>query len=338
MDLEIYKEKYKFLLNIHHNKFYDKSVLLIGSGRMAEAYCHSLRSYGISKVVLLGNRKEKVEIVARQFGFKGLDGGYEKHLDLLGDFSLIIIALPIELLFNAGVKLLQKGYKNILIEKPGALYPKELLFLAKMAEQNKARVRIAYNRVVYPSLWKAKELVEFDGGITSCVYSFTEWTHRVKLSDYSDQVKRRWGLANPLHVISMVHYLIGYPKDISCFQKGYLEWHTAGDRFFGSGLSEKDIPFSYYADWNSAGRWGVKFMTSSQAIKLIPLEDLYSCKKGSIQWEKIEIIPAFPNLKTGVAEEVAIMLDHKMEEYFPLIDLEEGSHLLSLGEKIFGYN
>jgi len=181
-----------------------------------------------------------------------------------------------------------------------------------------------------------KSLVEKDGGITSCRFNFTEWIHRIPFNMYEKDVYARWGISNSLHVISMATELIGMPKEISTYKQGRLDWHSAGSIFVGSGISEKNIPFSYQGDWGSGGRWEVEVMTKKNVYQLIPLEELYVCAVGSVKWEKVPLKIAFPDVKTGIAEEISAMLS--TDSPIEMISVEKAVELNKLAEKIFGYN
>ena len=76
--------------------------------------------------------------------------------------------------------------------------------------------------------------------------------------------------------------LIGFPKELSASQSGELDWHPSGSIFVGSGISEKNIPFSYNANWDSAGRWWVEFLTKENRYIMKPMEQLFVQKRGSI--------------------------------------------------------
>ena len=151
------------------------------------------------------------------------------------------------------------------------------------------------------------------------------------------EVYHRWGISNSLHVISMAFELIGMPKDIQTYQHGKLDWHPTGSIFVGSGISDKEIPFSYNADWGSGGRWGIEVNTKENSYQLIPLEELYVCPKGSTIWNCVPFDSAFPDVKQGIAEEVAIMLDDQNQKKIELPTLEMAAKLIKFGEKIFGY-
>jgi predicted dehydrogenase len=328
----------KTLLSIKDIDFSNKKVLIIGAGWMAEQYCIALVQMGIKDVCVLSLSEKSAKRCYDKFGFQPYHGGYERCLPDLGTFDLVIVATPVHELRPAVMRAIDCGNKNILVEKPGSLYSTELFDWAKHSDDRHAKIRVAYNRLVYPNLWKLKDLTKLEGGITSCRYTFTELVHTINFNNNRTDVYERWGIANSLHVISMAHDLIGLPKEMKSYQFGKLDWHPSGDRFVGTGITKENIPFSYHADWGSAGRWGIEIMTSQNAYRLIPLEQIYRCKKGAFAWELIETTSAFPNVKQGIAEEIAIMLDQELEDSISLVTLQKASNLTKLAENIFEYS
>jgi len=326
---------YEYLTNLHKNQINRKSVLIIGSGFMAEQYSSTLYKLGITNVTIIGHSKNRVSKLCKKYEFTPLEGGFIKNLPEVDVKDLVIVATPTQLLVKATEYAIKSGQKNILIEKPGALYSNELKSLKKNITSQK--IRLAYNRLCYPSFHKLIQLSKKEGGITSCNFTFTEWINKIKFHAYPKIVLSRWGISNSLHVISMVMKLIGMPKKINCLQKGTLPWHKSGAIFVGSGISKKNIPFSYHSDWYSSGRWGIEVMTKENSYRLMPLEQLFRCKKGSTAWEPIYLKKSFVTVKEGIAEEIFSMLDVKSKRFVDLVTLKEGSSYITLAEKIFGY-
>jgi predicted dehydrogenase len=324
---------YEQLLDITSKKYPDKSVLIIGSGFMARQYCSALSKMNVKNVIIISKSKDKVQSLSNEFGFKYLFGGYEKHLDNAELQDLVIITTPVNLLISIANKAIDCGQKNILVEKPGSIYYEELLSLEK---KSTSRIKIAYNRLVYPNYCKLKELVEQEGGITSCRYTITERVNTINFKKDVSDVYEKLGISNSLHVISMAHELIGMPREIETKQFGKLDWHPSGSVFVGSGITKKDIPFSYHADWESAGRWGIEIMTKKNAYRLIPLENLFVCKKGSFEWKEVQFKIPYPDVKQGISEEIALMFNPDKD--FILPSPKKAASFNILAEKIFGYN
>lgn len=330
---------YDKLIVISELDFRDKSILLIGGGWMAEQYYDALKAFGVEKVDVITNSEKTASKWKNERNLKAFSGGYKKVLpDLSNPFDLVIVATPVDQLQPAATEAIRAGNKNILVEKPADLYSSSLKEWEKKISDD-VRVRIAYNRLAYPSFWKLKEIVARNNKtITSCFYTFTEWVHTIDFNNNQPECYQRWGIANSLHVISMAHSLIGLPAELSTRRAGSIPWHTAGSRFTGAGVTDQNVMFSYHANWQSAGRWGVEIMTDAGAYRLIPLEELFCCDKGSVEWNPVEINPAFPECKVGVAEELAVMLAPELEDSIELVTLEKAISFTELAENIFGYS
>jgi len=313
-----------------------KSVLVIGAGWMADQYAKALTAMGIADIGFISRSAESAPRLAETYGGTAYTGGFEKQLPDLPPYDLVIVASSVLMLVEATSLALEHGQTNILIEKPGALYPELLESLAHVV--NGHQVRIAFNRVVYPNYLLLKELTDAEGGITSCMYTFTEWVHTIDFDKDEPEVYRRWGVGNSLHLISMAHDLIGKPAELATHQSGGLSWHPAGAIFTGSGMSDRGIPFSYHADWTSAGRWGIQVMTLENAYLLRPLETLKRCRKGTVTWEEMPFPIAYTEAKFGVAEELAAMLEPNLAGTPPLLTVDEVTAYIKLAERIFGYN
>jgi hypothetical protein len=134
----------------------------------------------------------------------------------------------------------------------------------------------------------------------------------------------------------MAFDIIGFPKEITSVQSGIIDWHNSGSIFTGCGISENNIPFTYHADWDSGGRWGIEVFTKENSYSLIPLEQLFVCPKFTGNISPVEFEIAFPDMKLGIPEEIAIMLENP--SHIDLTTLEYGSKLNKITEKIMGYS
>ena len=327
-------QPYEKLANIDSNNFQNKSVLIIGSGYIALEYVKALKKLKIKNIEILSKSENSLDNKVLS-EYKIIFGGFEKKINLIEKKDLTIIATPINLLVKAATLAIKSGQENILIEKPGSLFKTDLIILEKLIKKQK--VRIAYNRLFYPNFQKLKILSKIDGGITSCKFDFTEWVHTIPFGKYKKDVYRRWGISNSLHVISMAMELIGMPKKITTSQHGNLKWHPTGSIFVGNGISEKNIPFSYHANWEGGGRWGIEVVTKKNVYRLSPLEKLFVLKKGTTEWKEIQIKNIFPKIKMGLAEEIVIMLDDALEKQLKMVTIKRAIEYNKLAEKIFAY-
>jgi predicted dehydrogenase len=326
-------ENYDWLKNIEKLDFTTKKVLIIGGGEIAKQYALALLKFKILDITIIVKTGNSISNFCIEKNLKLLKGGFEIHLSNLKKMDLVIIATPIPILIEATQLCIDNDQDNILIEKPGSLYSKELFSLSNTYMNKK--IRIGYNRLVYPNLHKLKKLINSEGGITSCRFTFTEWLDRIEFEKDESIVYQRWGISNSLHVISMAFDIIGLPKEITSMQSGKIDWHDSGSQFIGSGISENNIPFTYHADWGSGGRWGIEIFTKENSYILTPLEELYVCKRFTGTILPVEFDVAFPDVKLGIAEEIAIMLDDSSG--LELVTLEYAAKLNQITEKIMGY-
>lgn len=315
--------------------FSKKSVLLIGAGEMASNFAFALNQMNINNVTIISKTEKNLSSISDLYNYTSFSGGYEKNLKNIEQKDLVIIATPTQILLDAAKHVLDAGHETILLEKPGSLYSNNLLDFKKEISQQ--RIRVGWQRILYPSIIELENLVKTEGGITSCTFNITEWAHTLNLEKYSTEELSRWGIVNPLHVLTMVFKLIGLPKQLHSFQNDGLEWHPTGSSFVGSGVSEKNIPFSYHGDWKSSGRWEITVYTNEHCYNLLPIENLSARKKGSIKWNNIDLNLHNPKIKQGIFEELGIMFDKSLEKDFPLCDLTYSSELIKTAETIFGY-
>ena len=324
---------YHWLTHISKHNFKSNSVIILGSGNISKKYAEALFQMKISDVTIV-SKTSSSEKLAKHYGFKSLIGGYENNLKNIPKSDLAIIALPVNLLLHASRTLLELGHNNLLIEKPASLYYKELEHLHKKYPRKK--IHVAYNRILYPNLHKLKKLVLDEGGILSCKFSITEQINRFKISSNNLYVYKRLGIANTLHVISMVVELIGYPKKLHAFQSGKIKWHQSGSIFVGSGITNQNIPFSYHGNWNTPGGWGIEILTKKRRYLLTPLEKLFYKNFNDDKWKPVKFKISYPNVKAGMAEEIALMLNPNIKNILPTL---VGARKLNLfAEKIFGYD
>lgn len=268
----------------------DTSLWLVGTGPMAEAYALVLNELGISYRVI-GRGLRSAETFYQATGVAVKTGGLKSALASLPTPHQAIVAVGIDQLVPTAQLLLLAGCRKLLVEKPGSITFSGLNLIHTLQTANDAKVWIAYNRRFYASVEKLRALVAEDGGITSVNFEFTEWSHRIRDLEMPTVIKENWLLANSTHVIDLAFHLIGLP-DMAAWQSwhsGELDWHPVSARFHGAGLSEQRIPFSYHADWESSGRWGLDVLTRSGRYVLRPLEALHCIPLGSVVANPIQL-------------------------------------------------
>lgn len=310
---------------------------LVGYGNMGKQYYKALRALGVRHIRVCAFNEPSLAELRGVDGVEALDVGIDA-LDCRpeGD-ELAIVAVPIDLLISASEKLAALGFRNLLVEKPVSLESAPIRALAEAFDRLGVRAACAYNRAVYPSVLEVKARAAEEGGITSCTYVFTEmikpdWPDRFPASELA-----RWGVANSLHVMSLAHAMIGWPKTWHAARSGAISWHPSGAVFVGAGQTVTGIPFSYHADWSAKGRWVVEVHTAVSSYRLCPLEKVLRRVTATGEWEPVEITAFASDVKAGIVEEVAAMLGPVPELRSLLPTLSETAELTAYGEDVFGY-
>ena len=271
-------------MNITHSP----KILLVGTGSMAKEYAKVLKVLK-RPFLAIGRGEESALFFEKAIGVPAARGGIKNWLRDNADKipQIAIVATNEEQLGPATRLLLQHGTKSILVEKPGGMNLKDLIKTQKIALKTGAKIFIAYNRRFYASTQEAQEFIKEDGKVLSFNFEFTEWGHKIAENKKSMPVKKIWLLANSSHVIDLAFFLGGKPKKMQCFTAGSLDWHPSGSIYAGAGVSENGALFSYNANWESAGRWGVEILTPKRKLILRPLEALMIQSRGSVEVEQV---------------------------------------------------
>lgn len=288
-------------------------VYLIGAGPMAEAYSKVLLALGVNFSVL-GRGVESAKRFTQNTGIA-------VSLDMptsINSEDECIVAVGVESLAAVCLALLTRGAKKILVEKPGALNLDEMMLIEAARNAANASIKIAYNRRFYSSVQKARSIIEEDGGVRSFQFEFTEWSHVIKPLEKAPGVKDAWLLANSSHVIDLAFYLANsMPESLSCFVSGYLDWHNGPSKYSGAGITVSGASFSYNADWEAPGRWGVEILTSKHRLIFRPLEQLQIQKLGSVQIESVELQNELDlNFKPGLYQQTKAFLNDSNSKDF----------------------
>jgi hypothetical protein len=75
--------------------------------------------------------------------------------------------------------------------------------------------------------------------------------------------------------------------EIKTFTSGSLKWHPSASAFSGSGITDIGSVFSYSANWDAPGRWGIELLSCNFRIILRPLEQLYIQKRGTLSVDRV---------------------------------------------------
>jgi len=292
---------------------------IIGSGPMAIDYSKILKSMNIDFAVV-GRSQVSCDKFKAETGVECVSGGFDIWFDQQSDLpSKVIVAVSEENLGLVTAKLIRKGVAEILVEKPGAGTYEEIDLLLNFQEKSKSKVYVGYNRRFYASVQTAKKLIEEDGGVQSFFFEFTEWGHVIRNKVCPNLVKEEWLWHNSTHVMDLAFYLGGFPKAISSYKNGTLDWHSRAAKYSGAGVTTEGALFSYMANWAAPGRWSVEILTSQRRFIFKPLEKLQIQKIGSVVVEGHLIENEIDlNFKPGLYQQVKAFVNSDTENLVTL--------------------
>ena len=262
------------------------NILLVGAGYMGVEYGRILDNIRIPYTALTRSLETKNLFELKVNG--RCEIGSIEDFDT-SNFTHSIVCVDVDYLKEITSTLLTKGIKNILVEKPGALSVKDLEDLENLRISHKSNVFIGYNRRFYSSVIQLKRLLQEEMP-TSMTFDFTEWSNEIKNLKKSILTKKYWILSNSSHVLDLVFYLCGNPKELLNISSGGLTWHPSGSLYVGCGITSKDVVFSYHANWDSSGRWSVEVNTSKNKFILRPIEKLQFVERDSVKVQEYDRI------------------------------------------------
>lgn len=291
------------------------TILLVGSGPMAIEYAKVFKSQGIA-LVTVGRGKSSAERFTAETGLPVFLGGIDAWLadpsNQLPDRA--VVAVGEKWIGVTAKTLLGRGIRHLLLEKPGGHDADDIRSVYEMAVEKRAAVYVGYNRRFYASVEAAKKLIAEDGGVTSFNFEFTEWGHVISAIEKEEGVKEQWFLSNSTHVIDLAFYLGGSPTEMASYSQGGLDWHPTASVFAGAGRSASGAVFSYQANWESPGRWGVEVLTRKHRLIFRPLEKLQIQKIGSVAIEMMEIEDSLDkDFKPGLYKQVEAFVEGRAD-------------------------
>lgn len=275
------------LMHTNYTNKNPKMLLLVGAGYMAKEYAKVLKAMQVP-FIAVGRSKNSAEKFEKEIGVRAMPGGIINWLKTNGPLAKAIVAVTENQLGIVTRQLINAGYKEILVEKPGGLDNKDIKLVAKSAKNKKTKVFVAYNRRFYASVQKALEIIKKEG-ISSFNFDFTERSYIVEKLPQSDRIKKEWFLQNSTHVIDMAFFLGGWPKKLYSLKAGKLKWHPSGSKYVGAGTTDRNAIFSYHANWESAGRWSLEVITSKSKLIFRPLEKLQIQRYGEMAVQDVQI-------------------------------------------------
>lgn len=297
------------------------SIWLIGAGPHAQEYAKVLVDLGVPFDVV-GRGAGSARTFEANTGKSVITGGLGNALQTRAAPAAAIIAASFEQLADTALALVLAGTKRILLEKPGGITVAELTSVSQAAHGHGAQVWVGYSRRFYASTKAARAMIAEDGGPVSCNFEFTEWSHQIEPMPLPAQVKNAWVIANSSHVIDLAFHLCGMPREWKGWHSGSMAWHKAAARYAGAGITDKEVMFSYHADWQAPGRWSVEVLTRKRRLIFRPMEQLQVTSLASIAVEKVHLDDEFDiRFKPGLYRQTQAFLSQD-ERHFCTVEAQ----------------
>ena len=309
-------------------------IWIIGAGVIAREYAKILNALN-KEFICIGRGEQSAKNFEEATGAPVVIGGLNNYLGTNPNIpEAVIVATNAEQLASTTIDLVNYGVKRILCEKPGFNNPSELDAVYTTAKEKGAEVYYAYNRRFFAATLAAEKVIEEDGGLLSFNFEFTEWGHVIEKSLRSPEVKKNWFYANSTHVIDLAFFLGGNPIDMKCFAKDKSVFNDPIN-FAGAGSTDKNVLFSYNANWNAPGRWAVELLTAKHRIYLKPMEQLQLQDKASVKVYPVEIDDHLDKeFKPGFFLETKAFLEN---DFIRLCSLEsQYTHVNNVFKKMMG--
>jgi len=312
--------------------------LLLGLGKMGSAYLKVLNALNLDSVTVWAPSLRSLQLASNYNCLLTTDSLDEVVSSYQPTHA--IIATPILTLAPLASQLINLGIHNILVEKPVSLDLNEIRSLRKLALSNSVGIYVAYNRRFYESVSSALDLIQHSGeSISSTHFSFNDYfIDSSGPLEQTDLVRKRWILANSLHVIDTATFPIGLPDPTrsNYIFSSSLPWHPSGGIFCGSGHTIHNVPFSYHSNWMGPGRWSVEWVTPSARYLFSPMEHLAVQKSGSLSFDSVAPTTDYDSIyKPGVFLQTRSFLFG--DNHSSLVSLDYAFDLLQTGMLIGNY-
>ena len=134
----------------------DKKICVIGGGRWGKNHIRTLAGLGCLAAVVEADAarlKEYTEL------YPGIKGYADMDEAIACGYDGYTVALPAELHYPAGRKLLEKGL-NVMLEKPMTLTAAQSAELVELAQRTGARLMVGHVLLFHPAYRKIKEVID----------------------------------------------------------------------------------------------------------------------------------------------------------------------------------
>jgi len=230
----------------------------LGSGPISNFHLPALKKVGF-EVITIFTRKNSV----RSYNFSKTHNlpvpelNFSDFLEKAKYADAFVIAIKTEFV-PKNLRIIAKFNKPVLVEKPGALYFKDLNNL-----KNK-KIYFAYNRRFYKGVEEAKKFIEKNPNTLTTI-------------NYPDTIKTKHQfIINGCHIIDLLFYLFSDFKILNCYK-------VKNKNGFIVVLKTKKLDLlNLLVNWGSPDNFSISINSNNKRFELKPLEVGYLYNKMQI--------------------------------------------------------
>ena len=207
----------------------NKKICVIGGGRWGQNHIKTLAALGYLGGIVEANQERLNQFISQYPQAKGYTSIEEAIADGYDGYT---VALPAELHFEVGKKLLQEGCA-VMMEKPMTMTVAESEELVRIAEEHQAQLMVGHVLLFHPAIKKIKEVV--DSGKLGKLYYI--YSNRLNLGTIRTEESVFASFAP--HDISVIDYLIG---------QNAIRVEAKGEKFLQKNICDCTIAQLEYPD------------------------------------------------------------------------------------------
>ena len=309
-----------------------KSIVIIGSGYMAEEHIKALKPNKRCHIAgIMSRNNAKATQLARTYGIEHVESSVESlHQKTVADGVVVTVSelSTIDVLTNCAT-----FPWLILCEKPVGLFAADLRQFIENIGEKSLHIFVAMNRRHYASTKYVTESLSLESGRRHVEINDQENVFGALEAGQPYEVAERWMVANSIHLIDYFSvFCRGQAVDIN----EIIPWDGRNPFVFHCNLHfDSDDIGSYKAVWNAPGPWSVKVTTRSTLFEMQPLEQLKIQKFPEKYGKAIDLGSIDMDFKAGLYSQGDEFLNAIEEKKHSLPDLSEYLKTHSLVESMY---
>jgi predicted dehydrogenase len=241
---------------------------IIGAGQIAQEHLKVIQAMnGVVVDGITSRTKLKAEELAKTYAIKQV---YDNIDDLVEKYAPdgLMILVSANQIFDVTKKLIPTNIP-LFIEKPPGLTTEQTTILAEIADKNRTKNMVGYNRRYYSIFHKGLKIVKEHGKLLGVAVEGHErfWTIAKKINE---KVRPYWIYANSTHTIDLLRFFGGEPSSVHALKHSHVEKN--GDQFATVIEFQSGALGNYISHWYSPGGWSVRLFGEGVTVEYKPLE------------------------------------------------------------------